>query len=84
MLCFRAGLSALEGSSQTLDEIGKDIAQKSSPQMPFMVFRKISSNTGLEAALKPCALQLHARAEFLIILESEHTHSLPVYACVIF
>lgn len=58
MLCFGAGLSALERSSQTLDEIGKDIAKKSSPKMPFVVVRKISRNTRPEGASKPCALQL--------------------------
>lgn len=36
MFCFRAELSVLESSSQNLDEVGKDIVQKSSPKMPFM------------------------------------------------
>lgn len=50
MFCFRDGLSALESRSQNLDEIGKDIIQKSSLKMAFMGSE--NSQVIVEAALK--------------------------------
>lgn len=76
MFCFRAELSVLESSSQNLDEVGKDIVQKSSPKMPFMGSEK--SQEILEAHLQGLVYSNYLNVPFWalpIIPEGEHNYN---------